>query len=54
MPLLAGSVVLWSIAMLASGAAASFRWLVLARLALGAVTATVGPVLASVVGDVFP
>src|SRR5581483_11984992 len=52
--LLAGSIVLWSAAMLASAFAPSFSVLVLTRVALGAVTATGGPTLASLTGDFFP
>jgi len=51
--LLAGSVVLWAVAMAWSGAAGSFPMLIASRLALGAVLATAGPVLASLVGDFF-
>lgn len=52
--LLAGSIVFWSAAMLASAFAPSFLVLVLTRVALGAVTATGGPTLASLTGDFFP
>lgn len=52
--LLAGSIVLWSAAMLASAFAPSFSVLVLTRVVLGAVTATGGPTLASLTGDFFP
>ena len=52
--LLAGSIVLWSVAMLASAFAPSFSALVATRVALGAVTATGGPTLASLTGDFFP
>lgn len=52
--LLAISVIAWSAAMVASGLADSFTWLLLSRLALGAVTATAGPTLASLIGDYFP
>jgi len=41
-PLLSASVVLWSIASLASGFAGSYDSLLLTRLALGAVSATAG------------
>ncbi|HTW41727.1 MAG TPA: MFS transporter [Solirubrobacteraceae bacterium] len=54
MPLLAGSVALWSVASLLSGFAGSFGTLLLTRLALGAVTATAGPAIASLTGDYFP
>jgi MFS family permease len=52
--LLAISVATWGVAMLASGAADSFSWLLLSRVALGAVTATAGPAIASLSGDFFP
>jgi MFS family permease len=54
MPLLAISIVLWSIASLAAAFAGSYWHLVLWRLALGAVTATAGPAIASLTGDYFP
>lgn len=53
MPLLAVSVVLWSIASLLSAFAGSFSGLLLTRLALGAVAATAGPAIASLSGDYF-
>jgi predicted MFS family arabinose efflux permease len=46
--------VLWALAMVATGAAPSYGVLLLSRLALGAVTATAGPTLASLMGDLFP
>jgi MFS family permease len=52
--LLVASIVLWSAAMVASAFAASFGVLVFTRLALGAVTATSGPTVASLTGDFFP
>lgn len=52
--LLAGSIALWSAAMVASALAPSFGFLVLTRVALGAVTATSGPTVASLIGDFFP
>jgi MFS family permease len=54
MPLLSISIVLWSIASLASAFAGSYSSLLLSRLALGAVTATAGPAIASLTGDYFP
>lgn len=51
--LLSGSLLLWSAAMLASALAPSYPVLVLTRVALGAVTATSGPTLASLTGDYF-
>lgn len=52
--LLAVSVVIWTAAMAASGIAVSFVMLLVTRIALGAVTATAGPTLSSLVGDYFP
>jgi len=52
--LLSGSILLWSAAMVASALAPSYLALVLTRLALGAVTATAGPTVASLTGDFFP
>jgi MFS family permease len=52
--MLAGSIVLWSIATAWSGAADSYTHLLLTRLALGAVAATAGPAIASLTGDYFP
>jgi MFS family permease len=54
MPLLALSVVLWSLASLLSAFASSYSSLLLTRLALGAVAATAGPAIASLTGDYFP
>jgi len=51
---LAGSVVLWSLATAAGGFAGSYSDLLLSRLALGAVAATAGPAIASLTGDFFP
>lgn len=53
-PLLAVSIVLWSLASLLSAFAGSYSFLLLARLALGAVNATAGPAIASLTGDYFP
>ena len=53
-PLLAVSIVLWSVASLLSAFAGSYGFLLLARLALGAVNATAGPAIASLIGDYFP
>lgn len=52
--LLVAAIVVWSAAMVVSGAANSFVILLLTRLALGAVVAAAGPVVASLVGDLFP
>lgn len=53
-PLLAISIVLWSIASLLSAFAGSYSTLLLTRLLLGAVVATAGPAIASLTGDYFP
>lgn len=52
--LLAWSAVGWGIAMLVSGAAQSYLWLLLARAGLGATTAAAVPAIASLTGDYFP
>ena len=51
---LSAAVVLWGVAMLCSAAVGSFGELLLARLALGVVTAAAGPIVASLVGDYVP
>jgi MFS family permease len=51
--MLSFSIVLWSVAMLASGASGSYETLLITRLALGAVSATAGPAIASLTGDYF-
>jgi MFS family permease len=53
MPILAVSIVLWSLASLFSAFAGSFSGLLLTRLALGAVAATAGPAISSLTGDYF-
>lgn len=53
-PLLAGSIVLWSIASMLSAFADSFLMLLVTRMLLGAVVATAGPAIASLTGDYFP
>jgi predicted MFS family arabinose efflux permease len=52
--LLAASIALWGAAMLAGALSPSFTWLLLSRIVLGAVTATAGPTVASLTGDLFP
>jgi len=52
--LLAGSVALWGVATFFSGLAPSYLWLLGSRAALGAVSATAGPTVSSLVGDFFP
>ena len=51
--LLAGSIVAWSLAMAATGAAPSYGWLIVTRLGLGAALAAAGPLVASLTGDLF-
>jgi MFS family permease len=53
MPLLALTIILWSIATLLSAFAGSYSSLLLTRLALGAVAASAGPAIASLTGDYF-
>jgi MFS family permease len=53
-PMLSASIVLWSVASLISAFSGSYGHLLLTRLALGAVTATAGPAIASLTGDYFP
>ncbi|WP_225813564.1 MFS transporter [Streptomyces spinosus] len=52
--LLAVSVALWATAMLIAGMSTSYGWLISSRAALGAVSATAGPTIASLMGDYFP
>ncbi|MFF8996151.1 MFS transporter [Streptomyces sp. NPDC014983] len=52
--LLAISVALWAVAMILAGASSSYGWLLGSRAALGAVSATAGPTIASLMGDYFP
>ncbi len=54
MLLLTVSVALWSVAMGAGAFAVSFGTLLATRLALGAVSATSGPTVTSLTGDMFP
>jgi MFS family permease len=53
-PLLAASIVLWSVATLLAAFAHSYSSLLLTRVGLGAVAATAGPAIASLTGDYFP
>jgi MFS family permease len=53
-PLLAASIVLWSVATLLGAFAQSYSTLLLTRIGLGAVAATAGPAVASLTGDYFP
>jgi MFS family permease len=52
--LLVVTIVLWGVATLASATVTSFGELLLIRLALGGVTASSGPAVASLIGDYFP
>jgi MFS family permease len=52
-PMLSASIVLWSVASLSGAFATSYGHLLASRLALGAVTATAGPAIASLTGDYF-
>src|SRR5207248_3259522 len=54
LPILSISIVLWSAASLFSAVASNYSSLLLTRLLLGAVTATAGPAIASLIGDYFP
>jgi MFS family permease len=53
-PMLAGSILLWSVATLLGAIAPSYSSLLLTRVGLGAVAATAGPAIASLTGDYFP
>jgi MFS family permease len=53
-PVLAVSIVLWSLASAVSAFSSDYSTLLLTRLVLGAVTATAGPAIASLTGDYFP
>jgi len=52
--LLTAAIVVWSGVLLVCGAATSFAMLLVARLVLGVLVATAGPVVASLTGDLFP
>jgi predicted MFS family arabinose efflux permease len=52
--LLTIAVALWAAAMVVGALAQSYDWLLFSRLGLGAVTAAVGPAIASLTGDFFP
>jgi MFS family permease len=54
LPMLSISIVLWSLASVASAFSGNYSSLLLTRLFLGAVTATAGPAIASLTGDYFP
>lgn len=53
-PLLAGSIVVWAVAEAAGAVSPGFTFLLASRVLLGAVTATAGPAVASLTGDLFP
>lgn len=53
-PMLAVSIVMWSVASLLGAFAGSYSSLLLSRLILGVVVATAGPAIASLTGDYFP
>jgi MFS family permease len=53
-PMLALSMVLWSVTTLVGAIASSYSMLLLSRVGLGAVAATAGPAIASLTGDYFP
>ncbi len=53
-PMLAASIVLWSVTTLLGAVAHSYSDLLLTRVGLGAVAATAGPAIASLTGDYFP
>jgi len=53
-PILAASVILWSVATLLAAVVHSYSSLLLTRVGLGAVAATAGPAIASLTGDYFP
>jgi MFS family permease len=53
-PMLAASMILWSIATMLGAVAGSYSTLLLTRIGVGAVTATAGPAIASLTGDYFP
>jgi MFS family permease len=53
-PMLAASIVLWSVTTLLGALAPSYSSLLLSRVGLGAVAASAGPAIASLTGDYFP
>ncbi|HVS99839.1 MAG TPA: MFS transporter [Solirubrobacterales bacterium] len=52
--LLAGAITLWGAAMVAAGLSDSYGELLVTRVVLGLLTAAAGPVMASLMGDLFP
>ncbi|HEX8976050.1 MAG TPA: MFS transporter [Solirubrobacteraceae bacterium] len=53
-PMLAVSMILWSVTTLLGAVASSYSALLVSRVGLGAVAATAGPAIASLTGDYFP
>jgi MFS family permease len=53
-PMLAVSMILWSVTTVVGAVASSYSALLLSRVGLGAVAATAGPAIASLTGDYFP
>ncbi|MBU2843402.1 MULTISPECIES: MFS transporter [Acidithiobacillus] len=53
-PLLIKLIVLWAIAMLLSGISPGYYWFLLTQMLAGAAGVSVGPVIASLSGDLFP
>ena len=53
-PMLALSMILWSVTTVLGAFAPSYSYLLLSRVGLGAVAATAGPAIASLTGDYFP
>lgn len=49
-----GAIVLWGVAEIVSALSPDYAFLLVVRLALGALTAITGPTLASLTGDLFP
>lgn len=52
--LLSGAALMWGAAMVLSGVATGFLFLLLARVLLGMLVAVAGPAIASLIGDYFP
>ena len=51
--LLGAAIMVWSLAMIVGGCVSSYGWLLISRLALGAVVGTAAPAVASLTGDLF-
>ncbi|MEV4534321.1 MFS transporter [Asanoa sp. NPDC049518] len=52
--LLATAIAVWGISMVVGGLAPDYLWLLLSRITLGAAVAASGPIVASLIGDLFP